>query len=198
MKTTSRKKAKTWYVKDQNPELGKVAAALRKFETQSVAGVKETANSWGVPTFETDIPLCMYTVGKNHVTFGFHYGTSLADPEGLLRRYGKEPATRETVRRGRFGAERSARAGGGGFAPGRPGPPAGHERQAAPQGSAQTSGRPGRLGRRFVPSVGGGQSLLRISMRILVRRELVERFQQPVHFVHGVIVHESDAQHATL
>jgi len=51
-----------------------------------VAGVKETANSWGVPTFETDIPLCMYTVGKNHVTFGFHYGTSLADPEGLLRR----------------------------------------------------------------------------------------------------------------
>jgi hypothetical protein len=28
-------------------------------------------------------------VGKNHVTFGFHYGTSLDDPERLLEGTGK-------------------------------------------------------------------------------------------------------------
>lgn len=28
-------------------------------------------------------------VGKNHVTFGFHHGTSLKDPESLLAGTGK-------------------------------------------------------------------------------------------------------------
>ena len=35
-------------------------------------------------------------------------------------------------------------------------------------------------------------------MRLLVRRELLKRFEQPVHLAHRVIVHKSDAEHATL
>jgi len=48
-----------------------------------------TVNSWGIPTFESKDPFCFYIVGKNHVTLGFHYGTSLDDPESLLEGSGK-------------------------------------------------------------------------------------------------------------
>jgi hypothetical protein len=77
------------YVRDDNPGLQKVVQALRSFVTSAVPGTKLTVNSWGVPTFETNKPFCLYMVGKNHVTFGFHYGTSLEDPEGLLEGSGK-------------------------------------------------------------------------------------------------------------
>jgi hypothetical protein len=76
-------------VKGENPELGKVARALRSFVKGIVPRVKETVNAWGIPTFEAPDPFCFYMVGKNHVTFGFHFGTSLADPESLLEGTGK-------------------------------------------------------------------------------------------------------------
>ena len=56
---------------------------------KTAPGVKETVNSWGIPTFEKKGPFCFYMVGKYHVTFGFHFGTSLPDPEGLLDGPGK-------------------------------------------------------------------------------------------------------------
>jgi hypothetical protein len=77
------------YVRDDNPELHKVVRGLRKFVKGTVPGVRETVNAWGIPTFEAKYPFCFYMVGKNHVTFGFHYGTSLKDPEGLLEGTGK-------------------------------------------------------------------------------------------------------------
>jgi hypothetical protein len=77
------------YVRDDNPELHKVVRGLRSFVKGSVPGVMETVNAWGIPTFEAEYPFCFYMVGKNHVTFGFHYGTSLKDPEGLLEGTGK-------------------------------------------------------------------------------------------------------------
>ncbi len=77
------------YMKDENPELGKVARALRSFVKGIVPGVKETVNAWGIPTFEAPDPFCFYMAGKNHVTFGFHFGTSLKDPESLLEGTGK-------------------------------------------------------------------------------------------------------------
>jgi hypothetical protein len=83
------KAKKSPYVKDENPELGKVARALRSFVKGIVPRVKETVNAWGIPTFEAPDPFCFYMVGKNHVTFGFHFGTSLADPENLLEGTGK-------------------------------------------------------------------------------------------------------------
>ncbi|HLZ51752.1 MAG TPA: DUF1801 domain-containing protein [Candidatus Acidoferrum sp.] len=77
------------YIKRDNPALQKVARGLRSLVKASVPGTKTTVNSWGIPTFETDDPYCFYMIGKNHVTFGFHYGTSLHDPERLLEGTGK-------------------------------------------------------------------------------------------------------------
>ena len=85
----SKKAKKSPYVRDDNPALRKVVRTLRNFVKAAVPGTKETVNSWGIPTFERKDPFCFYMMGKNHVTFGFHYGTSLKDPEGLLEGTGK-------------------------------------------------------------------------------------------------------------
>lgn len=77
------------YVKRENPELRKVVKGLKSLVEQIVPGAEQTRNAWGVPTFVADQPFCFYMVGKNHVTFGFHQGTSLADPEKLLEGTGK-------------------------------------------------------------------------------------------------------------
>jgi hypothetical protein len=84
-----KKAKKSSYVRDDNPALGKVVRVLRSFVKGTVLGTKETVNSWGIPTFEAKDPFCFYMVGKNHVTFGFHNGTSLEDPQGLLEGTGK-------------------------------------------------------------------------------------------------------------
>ena len=90
MKTGKRKKKATNpYVRNENPELRKVVRGLRGLVKAIVPGVKQTVNSWGIPTFESPDPFCFYMVGKNHVTFGFHFGTSLQDPERLLEGAGK-------------------------------------------------------------------------------------------------------------
>jgi hypothetical protein len=89
-KVGMRKKGKkSSHARDDNPELRQVVRGLRRFVKTIVPGVKETKNSWGIPTFVAPDPFCFYMVGKNHVTFGFHYGTSLDDPQGLLEGTGK-------------------------------------------------------------------------------------------------------------
>jgi hypothetical protein len=112
-KGRGRNSAKNRYMKDENPELRKVVGALRSLVKGIVPGTRETVNAWGVPTFENETPFCMYMVGKKHVTFGFHFGTSLEDPEGLLEGTGKN--LRQTILGRRFGAEGRARTGAGGF-----------------------------------------------------------------------------------
>jgi hypothetical protein len=77
------------YRKEESAELDKVVLGLRVFVKGSVPGVRETMNAWSIPTFEAPDPFCFYMVGKNHVTFGFHFGTSLENPEGLLEGTGK-------------------------------------------------------------------------------------------------------------
>jgi hypothetical protein len=77
------------YVKRENPELRKVVKGLKSLVKQIVPGAEQTRNAWGVPTFVADQPFCFYMVGKNHVTFGFHQGTSLDDPDELLEGTGK-------------------------------------------------------------------------------------------------------------
>jgi hypothetical protein len=93
MTTKTRKskvsKKKSPYVKDENPALQKIVRGLRSLIKKIVPETKTTVNAWGIPTFETKDPFCFYMVGKNHVTFGFHYGTSLPDPNGLLEGTGK-------------------------------------------------------------------------------------------------------------
>jgi hypothetical protein len=89
MKVSGSKAKTNKYVNDENPALQKVVQALKAFVKDIEPKTKETVNSWGVPTFETDAPFGLYMVGKNHVTFGFLFGTSLEDPEGLLEGTGK-------------------------------------------------------------------------------------------------------------
>lgn len=88
-KAKSTTKTSSSYVKDENPKLRKVVRGLKNLVKETVPGAKETVNAWGIPTFEADDPFCFYMVGKNHVTFGFHYGTSLEDPLSLLEGTGK-------------------------------------------------------------------------------------------------------------
>jgi hypothetical protein len=73
----------------QKPDLKVVVRGLRSLVKQSVPAFKESVNPWGVPTFESNGPICYHMTGKNHVTFGFLRGTSLNDPKGLLEGTGK-------------------------------------------------------------------------------------------------------------
>jgi hypothetical protein len=72
-----------------NSQLQRVVRELSTLVRETVPTSKQTVNAWGVPTFEAKNPFCFYMLGKNHVTFGFHFGTSLQDPEGLLEGTGK-------------------------------------------------------------------------------------------------------------
>ena len=82
-------KSKSRYVNDENSQLQRVVRELSTLVKETVPTSKQTVNAWGVPTFEAKNPFCFYMVGKNHVTFGFHFGTSLQDPERLLEGTGK-------------------------------------------------------------------------------------------------------------
>jgi hypothetical protein len=77
------------YLEKKDPELRKVAAALRALLKKTVRGCSESVNPWKIPTFESNGPMCMLMVGKKHVTFEFLRGTSLPDPEKLLKGTGK-------------------------------------------------------------------------------------------------------------
>ena len=86
------KSAKEWidlYVDAKPGELRDVTEKLRKLVKKTVKGTKESVNSWKIPTFESNGPMCFFMVGKYHVTFGFLRGTSLPDPAGLLEGTGK-------------------------------------------------------------------------------------------------------------
>jgi hypothetical protein len=86
------KSAKEWIdlCLDTKPaELRAVAEKFRKLVNKTVKGAKESVNSWKIPTFECNGPMCFFMVGKHHVTFGFLRGTSLPDPAGLLEETGK-------------------------------------------------------------------------------------------------------------
>jgi hypothetical protein len=77
------------YVTKKPRALGEVAQGLRRLVKETVPGTTESVNPWKIPTFESNGPLCMFSIGKNHVTFGFLRGTSLPDPAKLLEGTGK-------------------------------------------------------------------------------------------------------------
>jgi hypothetical protein len=85
----TRAKRKSAPARQNNPEVRKVARGLRSLVKKVVPGTTETVNAWGIPTFEKGQPFCFYIEGKRHVTCGFHYGTSLTDPQKLLEGTGK-------------------------------------------------------------------------------------------------------------
>jgi hypothetical protein len=77
------------YVATKDKTLGEVAQGLRRLVQKTIAGTKESVNPWKIPTFESNGPMCFFSVGKNHLTFGFLRGTSLPDPAKLLEGTGK-------------------------------------------------------------------------------------------------------------
>jgi hypothetical protein len=77
------------YVEKKGPKLIAVAEGLRRLVKKTVSGCTESVNPWGIPAFESNGPMCFFMIGKNHVTFGFLRGTTLADPEKLLEGTGK-------------------------------------------------------------------------------------------------------------
>jgi len=77
------------YVRRKGAKLGRVANGLRRLVHKTVPGTKESVNPWKIPTFESNGPMCFFTLGKNHVTFGFLRGTALPDPAKLLEGTGK-------------------------------------------------------------------------------------------------------------
>ena len=77
------------YLEKKDPELQKVAEAVRALLKKTVKGSSESVNPWKIPTLESNGPMCMLMVGKKHVTFGFLRGTSLPDPEKRLEGTGK-------------------------------------------------------------------------------------------------------------
>jgi hypothetical protein len=89
MKTGNRNKLKNRYVNDENPALRKVVAGLKKLVKETAPRTRETVNAWGVPTFVANGPFALYMVSKKHVSFGFHFATSLPDPAGLLEGTGR-------------------------------------------------------------------------------------------------------------
>lgn len=88
-RTTTRKMGKNAPGRRGNPQVERVVRGLRSLVKKVVPGTMETVNAWGIPTFEKAQPFCFYMAGKNHVTCGFHYGTSLRDPQRLLEGTGE-------------------------------------------------------------------------------------------------------------
>lgn len=77
------------YVTGKGEELGRLATGLRALMKKTVPGLKESVNPWKIPTFESNGPMCFFSIGKHHITFGFLRGTSLPDPANLLEGTGK-------------------------------------------------------------------------------------------------------------
>jgi hypothetical protein len=77
------------YVERKGRNLKGVAQGLRQLVSKTVAGARETVNPWKIPTFESNGPMCYFSIASNHLTFGFLRGTSLPDPQLLLEGTGK-------------------------------------------------------------------------------------------------------------
>ena len=77
------------YLERRNPALKEVANGLRSLVKKAVPQSREDVNPWGIPVFDFHGPFCLLMAGKNHITFGFTRGTSLADPGKLLEGTGK-------------------------------------------------------------------------------------------------------------
>jgi hypothetical protein len=76
--------------KTPDPALQAVIIALRARIKSVAPETTEFVNPWGLPTFELKEPFAYFMIAKKHVTLGFHYGTSLADPHKLLEGTGKD------------------------------------------------------------------------------------------------------------
>src|SRR5215475_12364251 len=86
MPTIEGKEGKLWidaYVKKAG-ELAGVAKAVRALVKKTAPGCEEYVSPWKTPAFDSNGPLCVYLVQKEHVTLAFLRGAALPDPHKLL------------------------------------------------------------------------------------------------------------------
>jgi len=86
MPTIEGKEGKLWidaYVKKAGKFSG-VAKAVRALVKKTASGCEEYVSPWKTPAFDSNGPLCVYLVQKEHVTLAFLRGAMLPDPERLL------------------------------------------------------------------------------------------------------------------
>jgi len=91
MPTIEGKEGKLWidaYVKKAD-ELAGVAKAVRALVKKTAAGCEEYVSPWKTPAFDSHGPLCVFVMGKEHVTLAFLRGAMLSDPEKLLEGKGQ-------------------------------------------------------------------------------------------------------------
>ena len=65
-------------------KLAGVAKAVRSLVKKTATGCEEYVSPWKTPAFDSNGPLCVFVLGKEHVTLAFLRGAMLPDPEKLL------------------------------------------------------------------------------------------------------------------
>jgi hypothetical protein len=86
MPTIEGKEGRLWidaYVRKAGKLTG-VAKAVRALVKKTAAGCEEYVSPWKTPAFDFNGPLCVFVLGKEHVTLAFLRGAMLPDPEKLL------------------------------------------------------------------------------------------------------------------
>jgi len=86
MPTIEGKEAKLWidaYVKRAGKFAG-VMRAVRSLVNETAADCEEYVSPWKTPAFDSNGPLCVFVLGKEHVALAFLRGAMLPDPGKLL------------------------------------------------------------------------------------------------------------------
>ncbi len=86
MPTIEGKAGRLWidaYVKRAGKFAG-VAKSMRALVKKTAADCEEYVSPWKTPAFDSNGPLCVFVLGKEHVTLAFLRGARLPDPEKLL------------------------------------------------------------------------------------------------------------------
>jgi hypothetical protein len=89
--TIEGKAGKLWidaYIKKAG-KLAGVAKAVRALVKKTAAGCEEYVSPWKTPAFDSNGPLCVFVLGKEHLSLAFLRGAKLPDPEKLLEGTGK-------------------------------------------------------------------------------------------------------------
>lgn len=79
----------TALLRKKPPAMGALAKGIRALVKKTAPGMTESINPWGIPTFESNGPMAYIIVHAKHITFGFHRGAGLKDPQDLLEGTGK-------------------------------------------------------------------------------------------------------------
>src|SRR5215471_11318036 len=107
MPTIEGREGKLWidaYLRKTGKFAG-VAKAVRSLVKKTAADCEEYVSPWKTPAFDSNGPLCVYLVQKEHVTLAFLRGAVLPDPERLLE--GKAKGVRNVKLRSLADVKRS-------------------------------------------------------------------------------------------